>query len=111
MRVALIDKTSKIVVNTIEALEDYENYEYLVIPSETAEIGNIYNEDTKVFEEVITPQERISEILQELNEIDRKSIRALRANEADYIAIYEQQAQALREELQQLQQAEESVEE
>jgi hypothetical protein len=45
---------------------------------------------------------RREEILQELNEIDRKSIRALRANEADYIAMYEQQAQALREELQQL---------
>lgn len=44
-------------------------------------------------------QERKQEILKELDELDLKSIRAIRSNDTEYIAEYEQQAEALREEL------------
>ena len=44
-------------------------------------------------------QKRKEEILEELNKIDLKSIRALRNTETNYILNYEQQAQSLREEL------------
>lgn len=44
-------------------------------------------------------QQRKQEILKELDELDLKSIRAIRANDTEYIAEYEQQAEALREEL------------
>ena len=46
---------------------------------------------------------RIAEILAELETIDNKSIRAIRANDTDYIAMYETQAEELREELRSLQ--------
>ena len=47
-----------------------------------------------------TPQtDRRAEIIAELDEIDRKSIRALRENDAARIATWEQTAQALRDEL------------
>lgn len=42
---------------------------------------------------------RKEEILIRLNEIDLKSIRALRANDTEYIEIYENEAANLREEL------------
>ena len=43
--------------------------------------------------------QRKQEILLALNELDLKSIRAIRANDTEYIQIYEAQAQELREEL------------
>lgn len=46
---------------------------------------------------------RIQEIYARLTEIDNKSIRAIRANDTDYIDMYEQEAIALREELRSLQ--------
>ena len=45
---------------------------------------------------------RKQEILTALNELDLKSIRALRANETEYIQRYEEEATALREELKNL---------
>ena len=45
---------------------------------------------------------RRAEILARLNEIDSKSIRALRANDTEYIQMYEEEAIALREELKSL---------
>ena len=44
-------------------------------------------------------QDRILQIKNELNNIDLKSIRALRANDTEYIQRYETEALALREEL------------
>lgn len=44
-------------------------------------------------------EQRKQEILKELDELDLKSIRAIRSNDTEYIAEYEQQAEALREEL------------
>lgn len=48
-------------------------------------------------------QKRIERIYQLLDEVDMKSIRAIRANEQDNIARYENEAQQLREELKRLQ--------
>lgn len=52
---------------------------------------------------VINPQYdkdiRITEIKQLLDELDLKSIRALRSNEEDYLQQYEEEAIALRDEL------------
>ena len=45
---------------------------------------------------------RKQEILTALNELDLKSIRAIRANETEYIQRYEEEATALREELKNL---------
>lgn len=47
-------------------------------------------------------QARIEEIKEELNELDLKSIRSIRANETDRISQYEQEAQTLRDELNEL---------
>lgn len=49
-----------------------------------------------------TKKKRKEEILNLLKEIDLKSIRAIRANDKDYIEKYESQAKKLREELQKL---------
>ena len=45
---------------------------------------------------------RSAEILKELDELDLKSIRAIRDNDEEYIAQYAAQAEALREELREL---------
>jgi predicted nucleotidyltransferase len=45
---------------------------------------------------------RLNEILERLNAIDQKSIRAIRANDTEYIQIYEEEAESLREELRSL---------
>lgn len=49
-----------------------------------------------------TNAQEIEDIKTELDLLDRKSIRAIRAGEADYIEQYEQEAQKLRERLQEL---------
>ena len=51
------------------------------------------------YEEEKAKAERIEEILAELQTIDNKSIRAIRANDTEYIQMYEEQAESLREEL------------
>ena len=48
---------------------------------------------------IIEKEKRIAEIKKELDTLDLKSIRAIRANDTEYINKYEQEAQALREEL------------
>ena len=53
-------------------------------------------------QEVINKQykeRRTKEILERLDEIDLKSIRAIRANDTEYITRYETEAEDLREEL------------
>ena len=76
--------------NAIYALEDYEDL---------------------VGEEVITNHEYIvqkekeakrQEILKQLDSLDVKSIRAIRAGETEYIALYEEEAKKLRKQLQEL---------
>lgn len=47
-------------------------------------------------------EKRRQEILQKLDELDLKSIRAIRAKDEEYIAQYEAQAQELRKQLQEL---------
>lgn len=47
-------------------------------------------------------EQRKQEILKALDEIDLKSIRAIRANDTEYLEKYEAEAQALREELRSL---------
>ena len=44
-------------------------------------------------------EQRKNEILARLDEIDQKSIRAIRANDTYYIQAYEEEAEALRKEL------------
>lgn len=68
-----------------------------------------YEETKKNIKEIATEldsmdqnQLRIDEIKSELNEIDLKSIRALRANETDRLQILENRAIELRQELQSL---------
>ena len=55
------------------------------------------------WEEEEYKQNRIAEILAELEAIDIKSIRAIRDNDVDYIQSYKMEAQELREELRSLQ--------
>lgn len=51
-------------------------------------------------------QQLILEIKQQLNNLDLKSIRALRSNDTEYIELYEQQAVELRNRLKELQRKE-----
>jgi hypothetical protein len=44
-------------------------------------------------------EQRTQEILARLDEIDQKSIRAIRSNDVDYIQAYEEEAETLRVEL------------
>lgn len=71
------------------------NEEYILIDGEYV---------LKNSEESIEYQKELrrQEILATLNELDLKSIRAIRANDAEYIQRYEEEAQALREELRNL---------
>lgn len=71
------------------------NEEYILIDGEYV---------LKNSEESIEYQKELrkQEILTALNELDLKSIRAIRANDTEYIQKYEEEAQALREELRNL---------
>ena len=62
---------------------NYINNEFVLIPN---------------YEELKAKEERKAEILNELNTLDLKSIRALRANETDRLQDLENQAIALRQE-------------
>ena len=70
------------------------------------EVYNNYQPNRYLYQDgelVINPQYdkdiRIAEIKQLLDELDLKSIRALRSNEEDYLQQYEEEAIALRNEL------------
>lgn len=91
----------------IELPNDYEEGKYIVVEGKLAEV--------KGFDEEKRKRERREEILFRLNEIDLKSIRAIRAaanasgakqsvdeKDADYIQVYEEEAIALRKELKEL---------
>ena len=61
--------------------------------------GDEYVLKTKEVEKQIYKEQRTPEILKALEELDLKSIRALRANEIDRLEELESQAEILREEL------------
>lgn len=83
---------------TLYCLDKVEktNLEYIVD-------GDEYVLKTEAVEEKLYKEQRIPEILAELEAIDAKSIRALRAGEESRLAEYEEEAQALRDELHSLQ--------
>lgn len=58
-----------------------------------------YTEEEKEQQEI---KKRKQEILNLLDKLDLKSIRAIRANDTEYINKYEEEAEALREELRNL---------
>ncbi len=74
-------------IEELEPIDEVRRFELKAIPKPTAE-------ELKMAE--------IEEIKAELNEIDLKSIRALRAGDTEYIEIYEAQAVELRTRLAQL---------
>lgn len=81
----------------------------------TQEMYELYQQDTRAviyqdgeivanpeYESIICEEERlilIEEMKQQLNQLDLKSIRAIRANDADYLESYEAQAMELRVQL------------
>ena len=80
---------------------------YKIDKIEETELEYILDGDEYVLktQEVIDKQykeKRTSEILARLDELDLKSIRAIRANDTEYIQAYETEAIALREELRSL---------
>jgi hypothetical protein len=77
------------IVITEEVFNNIEQYMY-----EDGEI--IINPD---YAKEKAKTERIEEILARLKEIDNKSIRAIRANDTEYVEAYELEAESLREEL------------
>ena len=56
--------------------------------------------------EIEKREKRIEQIKEELNQLDLKTIRALRSNDTEYIASYENEAITLRTELQKLEKGE-----
>ena len=73
----------------------------------SADSENVYfyinNElTTKNKAQIEETNQKIASIKEQLSEIDLKSIRAIRSGETDYIAEYEAQAEALRNELAEL---------
>lgn len=74
---------------TKEMFDNLERYEY-----KNGLIVEIEN-----YEELQAKEQRKQEILEELNQLDLKSIRALRANETDRLQGLENQAIELRQEL------------
>ena len=70
-----------------EVYNSYQNNKYLYQGGELV-LNPQYDKDV-----------RIAEIKQALDELDLKSIRALRANDTEYIEQYEEEAIALRNEL------------
>lgn len=83
--------------NVLELPEDYEQGKYIVVDGEL--VLNPNWEEEKEQQEI---KKRKQEILNLLDKLDLKSIRAIRANDTEYINKYEEEAEALREELRNL---------
>ena len=83
--------------NVSELPEDYEQGKYIVVDGELVLNPN-WEEEQKQKE----IKKRKQEILNLLDKLDLKSIRAIRANDTEYINKYEEEAEALREELRNL---------
>lgn len=83
--------------NVSELPEDYEQDKYIVVDGEL--VLNPNWEKEKEQQEI---KKRKQEILNLLDKLDLKSIRAIRANDTEYINKYEEEAEALREELRNL---------
>ena len=69
------------------------------LPSDYVQDKYIAVDDELVLNPDWVDNTRRNEILERLNVIDQKSIRAIRANDTDYIQAYEEEAIELREEL------------
>jgi len=99
-----IAKNNDLIVLTKETREELENaLKCMVYTSieETEVEYQLYKGQYLSPEDLEKQQkvDRANEIKIELDKIDAKSIRAIRANDTEYIAQYEQQAQKLRNEL------------
>lgn len=81
----------------LELPEDYEQGKYIIVDGEL--VLNPDWEDEQKQKEI---EKRKQEILNELDKLDLKSIRAIRSNDTEYIKKYEQEAKVLREELRKL---------
>ena len=103
-----IAKKNDLIILAKETREELE-HALTFMPYTTIEETNIeyelYNGEYLTKEEVQEKEKeaRIEEIKKELNELDIKSIRAIRTNDTAYLEKYEQEAQVLREELRSLQ--------
>ena len=90
-------RNNKEIVETDKAL-------YALEPWEKIENDQVI-EDWEGYEERKRQEEKTAkrqEILQKLDDLDLKSIRAIRANDQEYIAKYEVEAKELRKQLQEL---------
>lgn len=83
--------------NVLPLPDDYEVGKYIVVDGEL-----VLNPDWEEEQRQKEIEKRKQEILNSLNELDLKSIRAIRANDIEYINKYEEEAEALREELRNL---------
>lgn len=90
-------RNNKEIVETDKALYALEQWEK-VENDQVIEDWEGYEERRRQEEKAAKRQE----ILQKLDDLDLKSIRAIRANDEEYIAQYEAQAQELRRQLQEL---------
>ena len=83
--------------NVLELPTDYEGGKYIVDDGKL-----VLNPDWEEEKEQQEVKKRKQEILNLLDKLDLKSIRAIRANDTEYINKYEEEAEALREELRNL---------
>lgn len=94
----VVHYTDKEVVETDLALYVLEPWEYV----ENDQVISDREAWAKRKAEAIKEAQKLH-IIEELDKLDLKSIRAIRAGDQDYIAQYEAQAQELRRQLQELQ--------
>ena len=78
--------------------EVYNNIDHYIWDGTKVVLDPNYEEKQRQKEQ----EQRKQEILKLLDELDLKSIRAIRSGDEEYIEKYEQEAQALREELREL---------
>ena len=87
-------KNNKKIYETEKALYALEPWEEL--------IGDTVVEDMEKYKQEEAQKERDTkkaQILKELEDLDKKSIRAIRANDLEYISKYEEEAEKLRKQL------------
>lgn len=99
--IVLFDEDKQKIINMLKHLE----YAGLEIKETERPIENYQFADTQEYKTKVLEQERlrhIEAIKSQLNVIDSKTIRALRAGESEYLQQYEAQAVALREQLTEL---------
>lgn len=102
-----IAKNNELIILARKTREELEQaLRFMVYTS--IEITNVdyelYNGKYLTSDEIIKAknQARIDEIKEELDRLDLKSIRAIRANDTEFMEKYEQEAEVLRQELKEL---------